>query len=104
MCVGVFVWIKSRQGVLESCVEEVRSEAVGTFMKRLIEKEQPLFFHVSVSCLSPVTPLLNQLLRGQPIHLGGKQASPFSRAVLNEPNDVACTKCSGRESLKKTNK
>lgn len=39
----VFVW-----GVLELCVEKARSEAVGAFMKRLIEEEKFLS-SVSVS-------------------------------------------------------
>lgn len=47
VCVGVFVW-----GVLELCVAEARTEAVSAFMRRLIVKEKPLFFHVSAKLLS----------------------------------------------------
>lgn len=43
---NVFVW-----GVLESCVDEARSEAVSAFIKRLIEEEKPLF-SMSVSSYS----------------------------------------------------
>ena len=45
VCVGVFVW-----GVLELCVAEARSEAVSAFMRRLIEKEKPLFSMSVRSC------------------------------------------------------
>lgn len=56
-------------------MEEVRSEAVSTLIKRLIEKKE-----TSVSCQrgaarrsSLLTPLLKQLLWGQPIHSGDRQ-------------------------------
>ena len=45
VCVGVFVW-----GVLELCVEEARSESVSAFIKRLIEKANPLFSMSESSC------------------------------------------------------
>lgn len=70
VCVCGCGW-RGRRGVLELlCVEEARSEAFSKFIKRLIERRNLSFpcQRRAAPCSSPVTPLLNQLLWGQPIH------------------------------------